>query len=114
MIREAQIDELNALRDIEIAIDAPLTIQELAVYQADGRVWVSTDESDQLVVYILLQRVDNCAHLKQVSVHPDHAGRRLGQALIEFAVSWARNYDLAGVADDFPPCPLERSLLTGV
>lgn len=32
MIREAQIDELNALRDIEIAIDAPLTIQELAVY----------------------------------------------------------------------------------
>lgn len=82
---------------IEIAEDEPLTVQELALFQAGGRAWVSTDESDQPVAYMLLQRVDNCAHVEQVSVHPDHAGRRLGQDLIEFAASWADHYDLAGV-----------------
>ncbi|MEU8350121.1 GNAT family N-acetyltransferase [Streptomyces sp. NPDC048845] len=42
------------------------------------------------VAYLLAEDVDGCAHIDQVSVHPDHAGRRLGRALIEHAAGRAR------------------------
>ena len=111
MIHEARTDELNTLRDIEsvagcafrdlgmgeIADDEPLTIDELAAFQKDGRAWVSVDESGHPVAYLLVQRVDSSAHIEQVSVHPGHARRGLGKALIDFAASWARHHNLTGL-----------------
>ena len=38
-----------------------------------------------------LEEVGGCAHLEQLSVHPDAARAGLGRALVAAAVQWARN-----------------------
>ncbi|ASU77729.1 GNAT family N-acetyltransferase [Actinopolyspora erythraea] len=111
MIRNARPDELSALRDIEtaagaafreigmheVADDEPPTTVELAAFQSDGRAWVAVDATDRPVAYLLVSLVDGDAHIDQVSVHPGHARRGLGRALIEVAVGWARGRGLPGV-----------------
>jgi GNAT superfamily N-acetyltransferase len=104
VIRLARADELPLLQDIErvagdwaaigmqaVADDEPLPLDELAEYQADGRIWVATD-NDRPVAYLMAQWVDGNVHIEQVSVHPAAAGRRIGQALIERAAGYAREH----------------------
>ena len=104
MIRLAHPGDLPALVDIEreagglfravdmaaIADDDPGSVAELAVYQSDGRVWVSVDDDDRPVAYLVAEVVDGHAHIEQVSVRPSHARRGLGSALIETLAAWAR------------------------
>ncbi|MEV6876968.1 GNAT family N-acetyltransferase [Amycolatopsis sp. NPDC051128] len=103
MIRLARPDDLPALIDIEreagglfrdvgmtaIADDDPGSVAELAKYQADGRAWVSVDDGDRPVAYLVAEVVDGHAHVEQVSVRPSHARRGLGSALIETLAAWA-------------------------
>lgn len=56
-----------------VADDEPLSVEELASFVADGRAWVSTDEAERPTGYLLVDTVDGCAHIEQVSVHPDYA-----------------------------------------
>ena len=102
-IRAARADDLPVLVEIEraasetfrtlgmhlVADDDPGTVDELAPYAADGRAFVSAAPDDQPIAYLLLDLVDGAAHIEQVSVHPFHARRGLGRALIEHAASWA-------------------------
>ena len=111
MIREVRADELTLLRAIEtaagevfrelgmdeIADDAPLAVEELAAYQGDGRAWVSVDGADRPIAYLLMQRVDDSAHVEQISVHPDHARRGRGKALIDVAGQWSYEQGLTGL-----------------
>jgi GNAT superfamily N-acetyltransferase len=54
--------------------------------------------SDEVpVAYVLVDVVDDAAHVEQVSVHPAHAGRRLGSALLDVAAAWAAENQLAAV-----------------
>jgi GNAT superfamily N-acetyltransferase len=108
MIRSARGDELDKLRELEraagsifrqlgmdaVADDEPPSIAALAVLQAAGRAWVSTDEADEPVAYMLVQIIDASAHIEQVSVHPRAARQGLGRALIETAAAWARQHGL--------------------
>jgi GNAT superfamily N-acetyltransferase len=103
VIRLARSADLPALIDIEreagavfreigmaaIADDDPGSVAELAVYQSAGRAWVSVDSADRPVAYLVAGIVDGCAHIEQVSVHPGHARRGLGSALIETLAEWA-------------------------
>jgi GNAT superfamily N-acetyltransferase len=103
VIRLARPDDLPALIDIEreagelfrdvdmaaIADDDPGSVAELAVHQADGRAWVSVDDGDRPVAYLIAEVVDGHAHIEQVSVRPSHARRGLGSALIEALAAWA-------------------------
>ena len=52
--------------------------------------WVATVD-DRVVAYALAVARDGSAHLEQVSVHPDHAGQRIGADLIDAVASWARD-----------------------
>ncbi|GIJ51763.1 GCN5 family N-acetyltransferase [Virgisporangium aliadipatigenens] len=102
-IRGARADELELLRDIEraagecfravgmpeIADDEPFPVAQLAGYQRDGRAWVSVDDADRPVAYLLADEIDGALHIEQVSVHPDAARRRLGRGLIEHAAGVA-------------------------
>lgn len=111
-IRLARRDDLPVLCDIEVAAgrifrtvdmdavagDDPVSVDELSVYQQDGRAWVHTDGSDRPVGYLLVSLVDGHAHIAQVSVHPDHARQGLGAELIEEAVRWARARGLTTVS----------------
>jgi GNAT superfamily N-acetyltransferase len=103
VIRLARPDDLPALIDIEreagelfrdvdmaaIADDDPGSVAELAVHQSDGRAWVSVDDGDLPVAYLIAEVVDGHAHIEQVSVRPSHARRGLGSALIEALAAWA-------------------------
>ena len=77
MIRLARPDDLPALIDVEreagalcrevgmaaIADDDPGTVAELAVYQSDGRAWVSADSGDRPVAYLVAEVVDTARTL---------------------------------------------------
>ncbi|MEV8150839.1 GNAT family N-acetyltransferase [Arthrobacter sp. NPDC080073] len=103
MIRTARADELERLRGIEfaageifrscgmdaIADDEPLTVTELALYQARGGVLVFSDASDAPVAYLLLERLDGNAHVEHLSVHPSQARQGLGSKLLDVAEKWA-------------------------
>jgi len=103
MIRAARPDDVDVLPVIEraagvvfrevgltsIAEDEPLPAGEMLGYVRAGRAWVATDELDRPVAYLLLDVVDGTAHIEQVSVHPDHARRGVGRALIDAAAQWA-------------------------
>lgn len=111
MIRSARPDELPRLQDLEraagaafadlgmgaVADDDPLPLEVLAGYQRDGRAWVATDPVDVPVAYLLVDVIDGAAHVEQVSVHPAHAGRRLGPALLDTAAAWAARRHLRWV-----------------
>lgn len=111
MIRNALPCDLHDLRDIEyaagaafrdfgmeeIAEDEPRTVEELAAYQADGRAWVAVDAADRPVAYMLVQPVDDHAHIEQVSVHPSHARQGLGRDLLQTAAEWAHDHELTGL-----------------
>jgi GNAT superfamily N-acetyltransferase len=60
-------------------------------FQQDGRAWVYVDGADRPVAYLIASVVDDCAHVEQVSVHPDHARKRIGRALIDHLAGWARS-----------------------
>lgn len=104
MIRMASEADLPVLRDIEraagrwfaeigmteVAMDEPPSPAMFSEFRARGRAWVYADESDAPIAFALAGVVDGNAHLEQVSVHPDHAGNRIGQALITQVMSWAR------------------------
>ena len=111
VIRLARRDDLPALREVEraagapfrdvgmdaVADDEPPSIEELAVFQQDGRAWVATDDTDQPVGYLLVDVVDGAAHVEQVSVHPTHARQGLGRTLLETAALWAHQQSLGAV-----------------
>lgn len=102
-IRLGRISELSVLQEIErsaglifleydmadIANDDPCTIESLSAYCEDKRLWVAVDEHDKPIAYAIVDLVDGCAHVEQVSVHADYSGRKLGRTLIETVVQWA-------------------------
>jgi GNAT superfamily N-acetyltransferase len=104
MIRAARADELERLRGIEVAAgeifrscgmdaiadDEPLTVTELALFQARGGALVFADASDVPVAYLLIGHLDGNAHVEQLSVHPSHARRGLGSELLDGAEKWAQ------------------------
>ncbi|MEU7227617.1 GNAT family N-acetyltransferase [Streptomyces chrestomyceticus] len=100
VVRTAVPRDLPVLRDIEraageafrtvgmerIADDEPPSLPELARYQEAGRALVACSAPDGApLAYLLWEPVDGCAHIEQVSVHPDGARRGFGRALIERA-----------------------------
>ncbi|MFF2139102.1 GNAT family N-acetyltransferase [Streptomyces sp. NPDC058193] len=95
-IRPVNADDLPRLQDIEraagqcfrdigmaeIAEDEPLSVGELACYQRSGPAWAAVDAADLPGAYLIAEHVDGNLHVEQVSVHPDHARRGIGRALL--------------------------------
>ncbi|WP_218824803.1 GNAT family N-acetyltransferase [Asanoa hainanensis] len=102
-IRQARRDDLTNLQDIEraageafrelgmpeVADDEPPTVEELTAYLDAGTAWVMTVD-DEVAAYLIAEPIDGNLHIEQVSVHPTHAGKRLGRQLIEHAATEAR------------------------
>lgn len=111
MVRFAQVRDVLLLPDIERAADAvfiregmaavangdTMPIGDLLRYQSAGRAWVDTDGLDRPVAYLLVDVVDDAAHIEQVSVHPSHAGQGKGRQLIETAAVWAKQQGFAAL-----------------
>jgi GNAT superfamily N-acetyltransferase len=102
-IRPARPDELETLRELEIAAGAPFRDLGMDPIADDtppstvvlrgaldrGGLWVIED-GGAVAGYLMDDVVDGGPHLEQVSVHPDHARRGLGARLVEDLVARAR------------------------
>ncbi|MFE2754192.1 GNAT family N-acetyltransferase [Actinosynnema sp. NPDC059335] len=96
-IRTARPDDLPLLppierasgepfRDIgmpEIADDDPMPLDALRRLH----VWVAADPHP--VAWAAVRELDGAAHVEQISVHPDHARRGIGAALLDHVGHWA-------------------------
>jgi GNAT superfamily N-acetyltransferase len=80
-----------------VANDEPASIEALAAYATAGRGWVAVEGSARLVGYVIVDVVDDDAHLEQVSVRPDHQGAGIGRALIEHARAWAADIGCSAI-----------------
>ncbi|EST37093.1 hypothetical protein N566_14855, partial [Streptomycetaceae bacterium MP113-05] len=74
-----------------VADDAPPSLAELLRFlRADGLLVarepaVGGTADGRPVAYVLLEPVDGCLHIEQVSVHPDRSRRGIGRALLDLA-----------------------------
>jgi len=110
-IRPVAAAELTALQDIEraagaafrevgmvaIAEDEPFGVDVLEGYRRQGRAWVAAGGDNRPVAYLIGEPVDAALHIEQVSVHPDFAHRRIGEALLAYAAERAREEGLTGL-----------------
>jgi GNAT superfamily N-acetyltransferase len=70
---------------VAVADHDPPSVEELAGYVGHGRAWVAVDGRDAPVGYLLVDHVDGCAHVEQVSVDPAWQGAGVGRALLDQA-----------------------------
>jgi GNAT superfamily N-acetyltransferase len=101
-VRAPRRNELELLRSIErdagqafaaigmTRMGEALRVDELEAFRSAGRAWVTVDDDDAPVAYLLSNVLDNCAHIEQVSVARSHARRGVGAALIEHLATIAR------------------------
>jgi GNAT superfamily N-acetyltransferase len=104
-LRPARPDELPLLPAVErasgepfrdvgmpgIADDDPMPLDTLRRLH----VWVAADPHP--VAWVAVEVVDGAAHVEQISVHPDHARRGIGAALLDHVERWAATRDLKGL-----------------
>jgi GNAT superfamily N-acetyltransferase len=72
-----------------VAESPPLPATSLTGYGKAGRAWVAVDDHDEPIGFIVADLVDGAAYIEQVSVHPAHAGQRIGAMLIDHLAGWA-------------------------
>ncbi|MCC3767504.1 GNAT family N-acetyltransferase [Streptomyces sp. UNOC14_S4] len=80
-----------------VAEDEPPAPELLEEFIGDGRAWVHVDEQDVPVGYVIVELVDGCAHIEQVSVDPSHSGRGVGAGLVDHVGAWARKQGAAAL-----------------
>jgi GNAT superfamily N-acetyltransferase len=111
LIRDARSTDGPALQDIErragerfrdvglpeVADDDPGSVEELARFAEAGRSWVALDVTDEVIGYVLVDVVDACAHIEQMSVRPDHQGTGVGRALLERVRVWTSDNGLSAI-----------------
>jgi ribosomal protein S18 acetylase RimI-like enzyme len=99
-LQAIQLAAGNAFRDVgmpAVAESPPLPAESLSGYRRAGRAWVAADEYDEPVGFVVADVVDGRVHIEQVSVHPAHAGQRIGAMLLDYAAAWAQEQHLDGM-----------------
>jgi GNAT superfamily N-acetyltransferase len=92
---ERQAGEL--FRDVgmpSIADDPPFPTDELQAFVDDARAWVIDGPDGEAAAYLLVETVDDGAHIAQVSVRAEYGRRGLGRLLVDRAERWARTQGL--------------------
>jgi len=103
VLRAAHPDDAERLRLIERAAGArfaeigmadvaaaePMAARRLAAYSRAGRSWVAVDDDDRPLGYVVVDVVDGCAHVEEISVEPRYQGRGLARALLAEVERWA-------------------------
>ncbi len=74
----------------DVAADPPLALADLERWRKAGRAWVTTDRDGHPVGFVVVDLVDEAAHVEEISVLPDLGGRGHGMALLRHVEKWAR------------------------
>ncbi|WP_029514206.1 GNAT family N-acetyltransferase [Nesterenkonia sp. F] len=77
-----------------IADDEPPAPRDLERFVARGGAWL-VEVAGTARAYLLVEELDDAAHVEQVSVDPEVAGRRIGARLLDVAADWALARGLA-------------------
>jgi GNAT superfamily N-acetyltransferase len=94
-IRPVRPDELALLPDLEVAADTVFEPLQIGPLPGPGTVeefaaaLVVLVAGDPPVGLCRIDDIDGVAHLEQLSVHPDAAGRGTGRALLRAGCDWA-------------------------
>lgn len=56
--------------------------------------WVSIQADREIAAYLLIERLDDAAHIEQITVHPRASRRGVGAGLFRFANRWAAHRGL--------------------
>lgn len=103
-IRAPRPEEISDLPGIEVAAAQVVPVEDLPVHLRDdssppeefgiaadeGRLLVAVHRPSAAVVgFALMLVVDGNGHLHELDVHPDHAQRGIGAALVEAVATWA-------------------------
>ena len=95
-IRQARTDEYPGLRALELESDRLFESVGIGPFadveeenHLDGAALVLVT-GEPPVGFACVDMVDGIPHLWQLSVHPEHARRGLGRALVEAVCDWAR------------------------
>lgn len=95
----------------DIAEAEPMAIAALVAYSEAGRSWVAVDDQDRAVGYVVVDVIDDAAHVEQISVASDYQGRGLGRALLVEVERWAAGrYMTAMTLTTFDQVPWNRPL----
>lgn len=70
------------------ADDPPFTLTRLQAWEEAGRIWVTTDDVNGPVGFVVVDIVDGLGHVEEMSVHPDHQRAGHGSALLDAAALW--------------------------
>lgn len=111
VIRPVRVEELPQVKAIEqaaaqlfrtthhawIADDEGMSLERLAHWFTNGRIWVAVDDKDEPVGFAIAHEVDGTAYLHELDVHPQHGRQGLGARLIDTVVTWARENDYPAV-----------------
>ncbi|WP_026871009.1 GNAT family N-acetyltransferase [Inquilinus limosus] len=104
-IRPGRPDEVETVRAIEVAAASqfrgiglpqiaafePAEREEVLLRAREGRLLVTVDAADRPVAFALFGEIDGTLHIEELDVHPDHARRGLGAALIDRIEAVARD-----------------------
>jgi GNAT superfamily N-acetyltransferase len=92
--------------------DAELMSAEIFGSYVDiGLAWVAVDDNDAIVGFVLVDKVDDGAHIEQVSVTPERQGQGVGRALIDHVGNWAQQSGLQALTlTTFDHVPWNRPL----
>lgn len=107
-LRPGRPDEVDAVRAIEVAAASlfggiglpeiaafdPAEPEEVLLRAREGRLWVAADAADRPVAFALFGEIDGTLHVEELDVHPGHARRGLGAALIDRLDAIARERGL--------------------
>ena len=80
-----------------VASHEPMSAEELERFARAGRSWVAVGEDGRPVGYAVVEVLDGCAHIEQVSVELEHQGRGVGGALMREVEAWAAGRDLGAL-----------------
>jgi GNAT superfamily N-acetyltransferase len=94
-----------------VADHPPTPLDELEGYRRAGRSWVAVDTSGVVVGYVIVDLVDGCAHIEQLSVERTRQGEGFGKALVSEVESWATAAGLSALTlTTFSEVPWNRPL----
>lgn len=99
------LDHAAALGIDEGALRSSKSLAELRRGLEAGLLWVAVDGAGRPIGFALALELDGHLHLEEMDVHPDHARRGLGTALVEQVCRAARKRGCAVTLSTFRGVP---------